>query len=55
MKPNKNRSVKDMEEALRKVIDYHISEYDICLAELVGTLEAIKFSFCKSCSEDEDE
>ncbi len=55
MKPYKNRAVKDMEDSLRKVIDYNISEYDICLAELLGCLEAIKFSFCKTVSEDEED
>jgi len=50
-----NSSVKELEETLRDVLNAHIDNEGISLAELVGTLEVIKWTFIEQNLEDDEE
>lgn len=48
-------AVDRFDEALTKLINYYLDEYDMNNAEIVGVLEVIKYRYIGHCLEDADE
>jgi len=44
----------ELEEAIRKQIDYHAQEFDMSTAEIVGVLEIVKTDFLMDSIGDEE-
>lgn len=49
---DENKAVHDLTHALRDTVNWHIDEYALCLAEVLGCFEVIKSSLCKEYSEE---
>jgi len=50
-----NKAVKELEETLRDLLNAHIDNEGITLAELIGILEVIKWSFISNNLEDDED